>query len=209
MKLRPEELQAKGYIQLDVMDHKDIVPFVRKYIRKRTLSSICYYSSILVSFAVLAFFCVKFHLSGSVSFHKSLSRVSIGIFISFLLIPIHELIHAAVYKLVGAEKTSFDMNLKKFYFLAIADKFVANKKEFQVIALAPFLFISITAIVIFFFSTDAWKISILSLVAIHATFCSGDFALLSYFEFHKDKTIVTYDDQENKISFFYMFSSGK
>ena len=27
--------------------------------------------------------------------------------------------------------------------------------------------------------------------------------LLSYFEFHQEKGIVTYDDVENKISYFY------
>ena len=33
--------------------------------------------------------------------------------------------------------------------------------------------------------------------------CSGDFGLLNYFEFNKEKQIVTYDDVENKISYFY------
>jgi hypothetical protein len=33
--------------------------------------------------------------------------------------------------------------------------------------------------------------------------CSGDFGILSYFELHKDKEVVTYDDIENKISYFY------
>lgn len=33
--------------------------------------------------------------------------------------------------------------------------------------------------------------------------CSGDFGLLSYFEYHKNKHVVTYDDVENQISYFY------
>jgi hypothetical protein len=37
----------------------------------------------------------------------------------------------------------------------------------------------------------------------HTAMCSGDFGLLNYFEFYKDKEIVTYDDVENKISYFY------
>ena len=37
--------------------------------------------------------------------------------------------------------------------------------------------------------------------------CSGDFGLLSYFEFNKDKQVVTYDDIENKISYFYGHTS--
>jgi RNA polymerase sigma factor (sigma-70 family) len=37
----------------------------------------------------------------------------------------------------------------------------------------------------------------------HAAMCSGDFGLLSYFEYHKTKQVATYDDVENKISYFY------
>jgi len=31
----------------------------------------------------------------------------------------------------------------------------------------------------------------------------GDFELLSYFEFHKNKQVVTYDNKDNGISYFY------
>jgi hypothetical protein len=33
--------------------------------------------------------------------------------------------------------------------------------------------------------------------------CAGDFALLSYFEFHRDKELYTFDDVRNKTSYFY------
>jgi len=58
--------------------------------------------------------------------------------IAFALIPSHEYIHVLAYKSKGAKNTSCDANLKKFYFMAIAYRFVANKKEFQIVALAPF-----------------------------------------------------------------------
>lgn len=37
----------------------------------------------------------------------------------------------------------------------------------------------------------------------HTAMCSGDFALLSYFDCQVDKQVVTYDDREKKISYFY------
>lgn len=37
----------------------------------------------------------------------------------------------------------------------------------------------------------------------HTTMCSGDFGLLSYFDYHRDKDIVTYDEVESNISYFY------
>jgi len=37
----------------------------------------------------------------------------------------------------------------------------------------------------------------------HTAMCSGDFGLLSYFDYHRDKDIVTYDEVESNISYFY------
>ncbi|MBK9716025.1 MAG: hypothetical protein IPO85_00595 [Saprospiraceae bacterium] len=45
--------------------------------------------------------------------------------------------------------------------------------------------------------------TISSVLLAHTAMCSGDFGLLSFFDFHKDKEPVTYDDVENKISYFY------
>ena len=203
MKLKPEELQENGFVLLDRMDHSGLVPFVKKFLNKRTWFSLIYYLSVIFSFALLLFFATKLYHSGNLPINKILLRVSLGILLSFALIPIHELIHALVYKLLGAKKTSYDVNLKKFYFLAIADQFVASKGEFQIVALAPFLIISLALIASAFLAGELWKIAMLSMLMTHSALCSGDFALLSYFEFNKKKKVVTYDDKENMTSFFY------
>ncbi len=54
-----------------------------------------------------------------------------------------------------------------------------------------------------FFTGEPWKVTLFTTLLIHSIACSGDFALLSYFEFNRKKNIVTYDDKENKVSFFY------
>ena len=82
----------------------------------------------------------------------------------------------------------------------MADKFVANKKEFKVVALSPFITISITLIVLLFLVNGFWLYTILGILLTHTAFCSGDFGLFSYFEFHNDTEVVTYDDKENSIS---------
>ncbi|MBK7234060.1 MAG: DUF3267 domain-containing protein [Saprospiraceae bacterium] len=120
-----------------------------------------------------------------------------------LLIPLHEYIHVLAYKSQGATNTSYDVNLKKFYFMALADKFVANKREFKIAALAPFIVITTTLIILLFLANTNLKLTISAVLFAHTAMCSGDFGLLSYFEFNKEKQIVTYDDVENKISYFY------
>jgi hypothetical protein len=87
--------------------------------------------------------------------------------------------------------------------MAIADKFVANKKEFRIVALAPFVVVSAIILILLLFSNQLWTFTLLGILLTHTAFSSGDFGLLSYFDFHKDKNVVTYDDKENGISFFY------
>ncbi|MEO5947545.1 MAG: DUF3267 domain-containing protein, partial [Chitinophagaceae bacterium] len=79
----------------------------------------------------------------------------------------------------------------------------ANRKEFQIVALAPFTVITTILLISLFFAGQLWSLTILGILLTHTAFCSGDFGLLSYFDFHKDKEVVTYDDVENKISYFY------
>ncbi len=88
--------------------------------------------------------------------------------------------------------------------MALADQFVANKKEFEIVALAPFTVITSVLALLFFFVSPIWTLTIVGTLLAHTAMCSGDFGLLSFFEFHKDKLTVTFDDIENKISYFYV-----
>lgn len=119
------------------------------------------------------------------------------------MIPIHEYIHVLAYKSQGAQHTSYDVNWKKFYFMALAHQFVADRTEFSIVALAPFVVITITLSLALFWANGLWHFTILGTLTMHTAACSGDFGILSYFYFHKDHDIVTYDDIENKISYFY------
>ena len=203
MKLKPEELEENGYVLLDEMNHMDIVPFVKKFLHKRTWSSLFYYLSVIVSFSLLFFVCVKFYRSGDFSIVKLLLQILFGVLLTLALIPFHEWIHALAYKSQGAKQTTFDANLKRFYFLAIADHFVTSKREFKIVALAPFLVISLALFIASYLTGEGWKVTLFTTLTIHSLACSGDFALLSYFEFNKEKNVVTYDDKKNKVSFFY------
>ncbi len=203
MKIRPDELTENGYTLLDKLEHKELVPFVRTYMKKRTKYSVFYYLSNIVVFGLAGYFFVYGYNLPDFNLGDRFTHFSYGLAIAFLLLPLHEYIHVLAYKSQGATNTSYDANLKKFYFMALADKFVANKKEFEIVALAPFMVISIVLIVLFFLVNPNWTLTIIGTLLAHTAMCSGDFGLLSFFEFHKDKKAVTYDDVENRISYFY------
>lgn len=207
MKIRPEELTDNGYVLIDKFGHNELVPFIRTYLKKQNKYSVFYYLSNFIVFGLVAYFFVLGYNLPNYSFGDRFTHFSYGLAIAFALLPIHEYIHVLAYKSQGAIKTSYDANLKKFYFMALADKFVADKKEFEVVALAPFLIITTTLIIIFFVANSDWKLTVSGILLAHTAMCSGDFGLLSYFEFHKDKETVTYDDVENKVSYFYARTS--
>ncbi|REK05652.1 MAG: DUF3267 domain-containing protein [Bacteroidetes bacterium] len=203
MKIRPEELTENGYVQLDKLGHKELVPFIRAYMKKRTKYSVFYYLSNIIVFGLVGYLFVQDFNLPTYSIGDRFTHFSYGLAIAFALLPLHEYIHVLAYKSQGATNTSYDANLKKFYFMALADKFVANKKEFEVVALAPFIIISTALTILLFVVGSSWTLTVASILLAHTAMCSGDFGLLSYFEFNKDKSPVTYDDTENKISYFY------
>jgi hypothetical protein len=203
MNIKPEELTNNGYVLIDELGHKELIPFVKTYLKKRTPISLFYTAiNVLIAAAILFWFWYCYNTEGFF-FGNGLSHLSYGFAIAFGLIPLHEYIHVLAYKSQGAPNTSYDANLKKFYFMAIADKFVANKKEFRIVALAPFVVVSAIILILLLFSNQLWTFTLLGILLTHTAFSSGDFGLLSYFDFHKDKNVVTYDDKENGISFFY------
>lgn len=203
MKIRPEELSENNYVLLDQLDHKELVPFVQTYLKKRTKYSMLYYLSNLTVFGLAGYLFVEGYHHPDYNLGKRFTYFAYGLALAFVVLPLHEYLHVLAYKSQGATNTSYDANLKKLYFMALADKFVANKKEFEMVALAPFVVITTVLTGLFFVVNAHWVLTLAGVLLAHTAMCSGDFGLLSYFEFHKDKETVTYDDVENKISYFY------
>lgn len=203
MKIKPEELPSNGYEMLDQLGHNELIPFVRKYLKKRTPISIFYTCCNILFASAILFWFWKCYGTGNFNLGDGFGNFAYGLAIAFTLIPLHEYIHVMAYKSQGALNTSYDANLKKFYFMALADKFVANKKEFYIVALAPFTVINSVLLICLLFTNQLWTFTILGILLTHTAFSSGDFGLLSYFDFHKEKDLVTYDDIENRISYFY------
>ncbi len=203
MKIQPESLLENSYTLLDTLDHQDIMPFLQQYIKKKTISAIFYYTFCGISLGVIGAYAALLYFSSGFKGEDVFFHVSLGCLLPFLLIPLHEYLHAIAYKWVGASNTSYDVNWKKFYFMAVADKFVANRQEFLVVAWLPFTVISLLSFLLCWVTPPLWGLTMTTTIGIHAAFCSGDFALISYFEYHKDKELITFDDVTNKVSYFY------
>lgn len=167
MQITPDELTASGYVLLDRLGHKELIPFVRTYLKKRTRYSFLYTIWNVLSLALIALFVWMEYYFSDFHIGRMFTYFSYGIGIAFLLVPVHEYIHVLAYKTQGAATTSYDVNLKKFYFMALADKFVASRREFIIVALAPIIGISLILVLLLPFVDYPWVYTILGVLMTH------------------------------------------
>lgn len=208
MNIKPEQLTEQGYVLLDQLDHQELVPFIQMYIGKKTNYARFYFAANLLIFWVAGYVLLAGFGNLDVHLGERFTHFCYGLALAFTLLPLHEYIHVLAYRSQGATRTSYYANLKKFYFMAVADQFVTNKKEFEVVALSPFVVISALLITLFLTLHSVWSFTAVGALLMHTAMCSGDFGLLSYFEFHRDKEVVTYDDRASGLSFFYGKNKG-
>ena len=200
-----EQIKKDSRFQLlDKLHYDDIVEFATEYVRKRT-RSMFYYLVLIIVFFILQWSAFLYGIFASnMNTVSLLKQFLYGLIISLtIVIPFHELIHALGYLLLGARKIRFGAVLKHFAFYAVADDFVANRKAFIFLALSPFIIVSLLNLAGFVFVQGYASYTYISVLFFHATMCAGDFALLSYFEFHRDKELYTFDDVGEKTSYFY------
>lgn len=194
------------YKEIASVKHNDIKEFV--------IQEVSYnygWTRIANTYQIIGLFALGFSLiKALISFYTyktyiSLIVLGIGLLFSFtLLIILHELIHAAAYKYVGAKKLSFGMNIRKFLFYVQADKQVLNYKQFKITALAPAITIAFFSLlgIILFYNRHAFYFFI-SVFGLHSLFCAGDFGMLCFFQNRPDMDIVTFDIKAKEITYFY------
>lgn len=202
MPLQPNELEQQGYTRLESLNHQELIPFVRRYLGKRTLPTVFYFVFNVVVFTGLLWMLFDRN-AGDAGLGTCILFICYGFCISFLLIPLHEGIHVLAYRMCGAKQTSLAANWSKFYFMALAHQFVADARAFRFIALAPFVVISNLLLVPVVFGGLLTGLMFAGALFAHGSMCAGDFGLLGYFAAQKDHEILTYDDVENGISYFY------
>ncbi|KPL15674.1 MAG: hypothetical protein AMS23_06220 [Bacteroides sp. SM1_62] len=200
-----EQIKKDSRFQLlDKLHYDDILEFATEYVRKRT-RSMFFYLALTILFFILQWSAFLYGIfANGMNTVSLLKQFLYGLIISLtIVIPFHELIHALVYLLLGARKIRFGAVLKHFAFYAVADDFVANRNAFIFLALSPFVIVSGLNLAGFIFVHGYASYTYISVLFFHATMCAGDFALLSYFEFHRDKELYTFDDVGKKTSYFY------
>jgi hypothetical protein len=147
---------------------------------------------------------IRFMIAGYYPLADIMTHTALGMIVFPLLsIPVHELLHIVPYYLSGARDIRIGMDLRQYLFYVTAHRYVATPLQFRIVAIIPFLVISISAIWLVVILPGLWKWSFSLFVFIHSTMCAGDFSLLNFYHSRKGRKIFTWDDANSKIAYFY------
>jgi hypothetical protein len=190
------------HVLSETLDHNDLAGFIKPWMNKKN-KYIRTYKIVLGLGLLFVGFLVGSMLSRWTIDNTMISGISFGVLFSFFLIPIHEIIHGLAFKIKGAKSVQYKAYWKKLVFYAIADKFSVNYNDFRLVALAPFVTITIFCLVLALVFTDYW-VFFITVAYSHTAFCGGDFGLLSYMYENRESKILTVDDVDNKKTYFYV-----
>ncbi|HUS86120.1 MAG TPA: metalloprotease family protein [Bacteroidales bacterium] len=191
-----------AYNHLLTIQYNDIVPFVFEYLKKYTLPVILSY--LFITCSLIWMVITRIGITGDFPFPVILLHSLIGfILIPLLLILPHELLHVLPYWFTGARDIRIGAEPGEFYFYVTAHNHPVGNSGFQIIAITPFIIISLILVPVSFFLTPLWQWSIVSAFFMHNTMCAGDLALINFFYLNRDKKIITWDNAEEKKAYFY------
>lgn len=188
--------------QILEIPYSELVQFILDYFKKKSGVTIFIWSACFLFLGIVI--TVRINLAGYFPFAKVFLHSILGLVIFPLLcVPIHEFMHVIPYYLSGARKIRIGMDLQQFIFYVTAHRYVAGPLQFIIVALIPFVIISLLMLFLVLYLPGLWKWSLSIFLFVHATMCAGDFALLNFYWINRNKKIYTWDDADEKIAYFY------
>lgn len=203
MAIKAEDFEDQSkYRQLLAVSYSNLIDFVLDYLRRRSGLMIFFWSVCLVFLGIALF--VRINLSGYYPLKNIMMHSTLGLIVFPLLsIPLHEILHVIPFFLAGARKIRVGVDLKQYIFYVTAHRHVAGSRQFSVVALVPFVTMTIALFVLMLFLPGLWKWSLSLFLFVHTTMCAGDFALLNFLWLNRQKKIYTWDDADEKMAYFY------
>ena len=203
MALQVEDLEDQTkYRQIATIQYSELINFVLGYIRKRSGLMVFFWTVCLIflSMAIKVRINIAgYFLIGNVLLHSTLGFIVFPL----LCIPVHEVLHIIPFYFSGAKNIRAGMDLKQYIFYVTAHRHVTTPIQFCIVAITPFLIISVAATLLVFLIPGLWKWSLSLFLFAHTTMCAGDFAMLNFYFLNRDKKIYTWDDVDKKEAYFY------
>jgi hypothetical protein len=198
-----EELEKEeNFRSIKEVPYSELLSFVMEYLRVRSPVTISFWLLCLLLLIVSIITGVNLHNNlpaGKMIIHSAIGLVLFPV----IVIPVHEFLHIIPYWFSGAKNIRVGMDPAQFLFYVSAHRHVASPKQFIIVALVPFLIISMASAILIFTLSPQWSWSILLFLLAHTTMCAGDLALLNFYWVNRGKEIYTWDDADIKVAYFY------
>ena len=147
---------------------------------------------------------IRVNITGFFEFKRIITHTLLGaIIFPLLIIPVHEGLHILPYFISGARKIKIGMDLSQYMFYVTAHRHVVTPTIFRIVAIIPFIVISLATFFLVLCLPGLWKWSLSLFLFVHATMCAGDFAMLNFYHINKSRKIYTWDDADLKEAYFY------
>ncbi len=203
---RIEQLNdPEKYRLIKILRHDEVVHFVVEQLKRFRLPMLFFYLFTSALLLLMVAFSIYNYYNPVISMRSWILYFLSGIFSGMILvIPFHEGLHGLAYRIAGAKKIKYGIDLKQMLFYASAPGFVAGSKEFMMVALFPFTIINIFFAAGIIFGDPPLQWGSLVALFIHSTLCIGDFAMINYMVSYQGRGLYTYDDDCKKTSYFYI-----
>ena len=200
---RIEELDdLAAYEKVLTLPYGEIAPFVIGHITKPSLPMLLIWVTAGASLFLSAWFWPGLNLSSAGP--NLLTGLAAGlILLPILLIPVHEGAHLIPFRIAGAKDIRFGADLRQGIVYVTTHRFVAGKRLFSLVALTPFLTITLALLVFILLSPPWWKWVLSMTMLAHTTMCAGDTALLGFMNGFGGRRVYTWDDADRKEAYFY------
>ena len=184
---------------LEAVPHAALVPFIRKWGREqRSWITVALALCIAAAVAALLF---SIATSPTTPLLAGIQIISAPLLLMVIL-PLHEGLHHAAYRLAGARQVRWTVAWRRGIAYVAAHHFVVTPRALTLVALAPFLVITMALIA----TAGSWPdVAVLAtaVLVLHTAACVGDLAMLNFLWHHRDREVVTFDDAEENVTYFY------
>ena len=195
-----DDLNPPRYELLSELTHAELGEFVLVYFfRRRSWVVWIHHAMSLATFAAI----VVIAIDQNRSVLRCLADFGLAIAALFVVIlPLHELLHAFGYWLVGARDIRWDWSGRLLAVWVIAHRFVVGTRAFLIAALAPFVVLN-AALIAAAIAFPRISVFLLFVLLWHLHGSIGDWALLNFVWLHRARGFWTYDDAAAGKSYFY------
>jgi hypothetical protein len=195
-----DELTLPSYELFAELTHAQLAEFVlHHFFRRRSWLTYTHHAMSLATLGAI----IAAAYAQDRSPLKCLGDLGLALVALFVVIlPLHELLHSAAYRLVGARDIRWEYSTRMMAVWVIAHRFVVETRAFLFVALAPFVVLN-TLLVVAAIAFPQYAVFLLFVLLWHLHGSIGDWALLNVVWLHRERGFWTFDDAVAGKSYFY------